>query len=67
MACSGQTYGLNGSVALAEKRYENYFLSHDIVRSIPKADRITPGYLYAALGHPRFGRPLVIRSVYGTS
>jgi hypothetical protein len=67
MACSGQTYGLNGSVALAEKRYENYFFSHDIVRIIPKADTIRSGYLYAALGHPRFGRPLVIRNAYGTS
>ncbi len=67
MACSGQTYGLNGSVALAEKRYENYFFSHDIVRIIPRADQIRPGYLFAALGHPRFGRPLVILNAYGTS
>jgi type I restriction enzyme S subunit len=67
MACSGQTYGLNGSVALAEKRYEDFFFSHDIVRIIPKADRIRRGYLYAALGHPRLGRPLVIRNAYGTS
>jgi hypothetical protein len=67
MACSGQTYGLNGSVALAEKRYENYFFSHDIVRIIPRSERIRSGYLYAALGHPRFGRPLVIRNAYGTS
>jgi type I restriction enzyme, S subunit len=67
MACSGQTYGLNGSVSLADKQYENYFFSHDIVRIIPKTDRIRPGYLYAALGHPRFGRPLVIRHAYGTS
>jgi len=67
MACSGQTYGLNGSVSLADKRYESYFFSHDIVRIIPKLGRIRPGYLYAALGHPRFGRPLVIRHAYGTS
>jgi hypothetical protein len=67
MACSGQTYGLNGSVALADKQYESYFFSHDIVRIIPKAARIRPGYLCAALGHPRFGRPLVIRHAYGTS
>jgi hypothetical protein len=67
MACSGQTYGLNGSVALAEKRYENYFFSHDIIRIIPRTDRIRSGYLYAALGHPKFGRPLVIRNAYGTS
>ncbi|HEV2380246.1 MAG TPA: hypothetical protein VG206_10680 [Terriglobia bacterium] len=67
MACSGQTYGLNGSVSLADKRHETYFFSHDIVRIIPRTDQIRPGYLYAALGHPRLGRPLVIRYAYGTS
>jgi hypothetical protein len=67
MACSGQTYGLNGSVSLADKRHEINFFSHDIVRIIPKTDRIRPGYLYATLGHPRLGRPLVIRYAYGTS
>jgi len=67
MACSGQTYGLNGSVSLLDKRHEQYFFSHDIVRIIPNKDRIRPGYLYAALGHPRLGRPLVIRHAYGTS
>jgi hypothetical protein len=67
MACSGQTYGLNGSVGLADQRHESYFFSHDIVRIIPNLSRIRSGYLYAALGHPRFGRPLVIRHAYGTS
>ncbi len=67
MACSGQTYGLNGSVALAEKWHEDFFFSHDIVRIIPRTDRIRPGYLFAALGHPKLGRPLVIRNAYGTS
>jgi type I restriction enzyme, S subunit len=67
MACSGQTYGLNGSVALLDKQHEKFFFSHDIVRIIPRKDRIRPGYLYAILGHPRLGRPLVIRHAYGTS
>jgi len=67
MACSGQTYGLNGSVSLAGKWHENFFFSHDIVRIIPKTARIRPGYLFAVLGHPRFGRPLIIRHAYGTS
>jgi type I restriction enzyme S subunit len=67
MACSGQTYGLNGSVALADQRHESCFFSHDIVRIIPNLGKIRSGYLYAALGHPRFGRPLVIRHAYGTS
>lgn len=67
MACSGQTYGLNGSVALLDTRHEQNFFSHDIVRIIPRQHRIRPGYLYAVLGHPRLGRPLVIRHAYGTS
>lgn len=67
MACSGQTYGLNGSVALMDRQHEACFFSHDLVRIVAKADRIRPGYLFAALGHPRFGRPLVIRHAYGTS
>jgi hypothetical protein len=67
MACSGQTYGLNGSVSLMTKWHEDSFLSHDLVRIIPKADEIHPGYLYTVLGHPTLGRPLVIRNAYGTS
>ncbi|MCW5669764.1 MAG: hypothetical protein KIT86_08885 [Hydrogenophaga sp.] len=67
MACSGQTYGLNGSVALMTKWHERAFLSHDLVRIVPKTDVVRPGYLYTALGHPTLGRPLVIRQAYGTS
>ncbi len=67
MACSGQTYGLNGSVSLLDERHERNFFSHDIVRIIPRTEVIRPGYLYAILGHPRLGRPLVIRHAYGTS
>lgn len=67
MACSGQTYGLNGSVALMTKWHERAFLSHDLVRIIPKTDEVRPGYLYTALGHPVLGRPLIIRNAYGTS
>lgn len=67
MACSGQTYGLNGSVSLLDKRHEQNFFSHDIVRIIPREDRVRAGYLCAVLGHPRLGRPLVIRHAYGTS
>ena len=67
MACSGQTYGLNGSVALMTIRHESAFFSHDLIRMIPKRAKVRPGYLFAALGHPRLGRPLVIRYAYGTS
>lgn len=67
MACSGQVYGLNGSVALMMKQHEQAFFSHDLVRIIPKPDTIRSGYLFTVLGHPQLGRPLVIRNAYGTS
>lgn len=67
MACSGQVYGLNGSVALMTKQHEQAFFSHDLVRIIPKLNAIRPGYLFTVLGHPQLGRPLVIRNAYGTS
>lgn len=66
MACSGQTYGLNGSVALVNDTLAGCFLSHDIVRIQPNDD-VRSGYLLVALSHPRLGRPLVIRTAYGSS
>jgi hypothetical protein len=67
MACSGQIYGLNGSVALLTSKNEGTFLSHDIVRIAPRENAVRAGYLLIALGHPTLGRPLVIRHAYGTS
>lgn len=67
MACSGQIYGINGSVYLATKWHEDKILSHDMIRIVPTEGRIRAGYLLAALSHPTFGRPLVLRNAYGTS
>ena len=67
MACSGQTYGLNGATLLATKHHERFFLSHDLIRIVPDAERITGGYLLTALTHPTLGRPLLIREAYGSS
>ena len=67
MACSGQVYGINGSVALMNKVHEQFFFTHDLVRIIPNKEKIRPGYLFTALVHPQLGRPLVIRHAYGTS
>jgi hypothetical protein len=67
MACSGQVYGLLGSVALMTELHEETFFSHDLIRVLPRCDLIRPGYLYTALGHPTLGRPLVVRYAYGTS
>jgi hypothetical protein len=49
------------------KYHERSFFSHDLVRVSPKRDRIHPGYLFAAMGHPKLGRPLLLRYAYGTS
>jgi hypothetical protein len=67
MACSGQTYGLLGSVLLITRHQEGVFLSHDLLRIAPRSDRVRSGYLLTALGHPDLGRPLVLRLAYGTS
>lgn len=67
MACSGQVYGLIGNVALIVEQHERAFLSHDLIRIIPREKRVRPGYLYCALNHPTLGRPLVTRLCYGTS
>jgi type I restriction enzyme S subunit len=67
MACSGQTYGLLGSARLVSRYEEDAFLSHDIIRIMPKKDGPPTGYLVIALTHHKFGRPLVLRFAYGTS
>ena len=67
MACSGQVYGLNGSVTLATKHDESFFFSHDLIRIAPRSDAVRPGYLFAYLGHPALGRVLAQRAAYGSS
>lgn len=64
MASSGQLYGVNGSVVLADRWHEGKILSNHIVRIVPKG--IRGGYLQMALGHPTYGRPLVQRLAFGT-
>ncbi len=68
MACSGQIYGLNGRVILADAWHENKILSNHVVRIAPpdNADSVPAGYIKMVLGHPVFGRPLVVRWAFGT-
>ena len=68
MACSGQIYGLNGRVVLADAWHENRILSNHVVRIVPPddADSVPPSYVKMVLGHPVFGRPLVVRWAFGT-
>ena len=67
MACSGQVYGLNGSVTLATKHDESFFFSHDLIRIAPRSDAVRSGYLFAYLGHRILGRVLAQRTAYGSS
>ena len=67
MACSGQVYGLNGSVTLATKHDESFFFSHDLIRIAPRNDAARPGYLFAYLGHRALGGVLAQRIAYGSS
>lgn len=64
MACSGQLYGLNGNVILADVCHERKIVSNHVIRIVPK--EVRPGYLQVALGHPELGRPLVLRLAFGT-
>lgn len=66
MACSGQIYGVNGSVTLAEEWHENKIVSNHAIRVVPSIS-VRSGYLQIVLGHPQLGRPLVLRNAFGTS
>lgn len=68
MACSGQRYGLNGSVVLAGPTHENKIVSNHVLRIVPRGngDDVRPGFLQMALGHPSLGRPLVLRLAFGS-
>lgn len=68
MARSGQTYGLNGSVAFATVAHENRAVSDDLLRIAPKENaKFRTGYFFVALSHPVLGRPLVKALAYGSS
>lgn len=64
MASSGQIYGLNGSVVLANSWHERKIVSNHVVRIVPSGVR--PGYLAVVLGHLEYGRPLVLRLAFGS-
>lgn len=66
MACSGQIYGLNGSVTQATAWHEKKIVSNHVLRIVPRTG-VRAGYVRVALGHPTLGRPLVLREVFGTS
>lgn len=68
MARSGQIYGINGSVSLATEWHEDKLIAEHVIRIVTstRPDVPRPGYLTMALGHPTYGRPLVLRWAFGS-
>lgn len=64
MACSGQLYGLNGNVVLANSWHTKKIVSNHVLRIVPRD--IRPGYLAMVLGHPFLGRPLILSLAFGS-
>lgn len=68
LARSGQVYGINGSLVMATKAHEGKVISDHIIRVAPTSRQmILTGYVYVALSHAIFGRPLVKALAYGSS
>jgi type I restriction enzyme, S subunit len=66
MPCSGQVYGNVGHTILATGWHTEKVLSNHILRICPN-EQIRPGYLQCALGHPKLGRPQLVRFAFGSS
>ncbi|QKH35087.1 hypothetical protein FOC84_09090 [Achromobacter pestifer] len=68
LARSGQTYGLNGTLAIANQFLEEKIISDHVIRMRPQSGfNSRVGYIYTALSHPTLGRPLVKALAYGSS
>ena len=67
MACSGQTYGINGQVIIANEWHEGKAITQHILRIVPHPGEVRPGYIQTLLSHPKLGQPLVVSRAYGTS
>ncbi len=60
VTCSGTT----GKVNIVPKHWDNWVMTHDIIRTIPASKEIT-GYLYVWL-NSEYGRELIQRNDYGS-
>lgn len=67
MPCSGQVYGNIGHVVLATQWHTQKMLTNHALRIAPDTKKIRPGYLQCVLGHPRLGRPQIVRCAFGAS
>lgn len=68
LARSGQIYGLNGTLRLANEAHEGKVISDHVIRIAPnKKQAMRAAYVHVALSHPTLGRPLVKSLAYGSS
>ena len=66
--CSGQVYGIIGSVVLAGPSLDGQVVSNHVMRLAARSDmKIRAGYLLTALSHSKLGRPLVKALPSGSS
>ena len=64
--CSGQVYGNLGHSVLATESHIGRVYTNHLMRVVP-AKGVRGGFLQCALGHPRLGRPQIIRFAFGSS
>lgn len=66
--CSGQVYGIIGSVVMAGLSLDGQVVSNHVMRLAGRDDmKLRAGYLLTALSHPKLGRPLVKALPFGSS
>lgn len=64
--CSGQVYGNLGHSVLATDSHVGRVYTNHLLRIVPGSG-VRSGYLQCALGHPKLGRPQIIRFAFGSS
>ena len=68
LARSGQIYGINGSLVIANEWHTGKVVSDHVIRLALRADaKMRAGYLLTALSHPTHGRPIIKSLPYGSS
>lgn len=67
MPCSGQVYGIIGSVVMAGSALEDIAVSNHAMRIAVVESELRPGYVLTAMSHPQLGRPLIKAMAFGSS
>ena len=68
LARSGQIYGINGSLVLANEWHAGKVVSDHVIRLALRTNaKMRAGYLLTALSHPTHGRPVIKSLPYGSS